>query len=85
METFQIRDQKIPADGVAGTDADLAAGRGCFHDLGFPALDQIDRRFDMTQKDLTFRGELNFFCASDEKNLIQFLFQCFNGLADSGL
>ena len=85
VETFQIRDQKIPADGVAGTDADLAAGRGCFHDLGFPALDQIDRRFDMTQKDLAFRGELNFFCASDEKNLIQFLFQCFNGLADSGL
>ena len=85
VETFQIRDQKIPADGVAGTDADLTAGRGCFHDLGFPALDQIDRRFDMTQKDLTFRGELNFFCASDEKNLIQFLFQCFNGLADSGL
>ena len=85
VETFQIRDQKIPADGVAGTDADLTASRGCFHDLGFPALDQIDRRFDMTQKDLTFRGELNFFCASDEKNLIQFLFQCFNGLADSGL
>ena len=85
VETFQIRDQKIPADGVAGTDADLTAGRGCFHDLGFPALDQIDRRFDMTQKDLAFRGELNFFCASDEKNLIQFLFQCFNGLADSGL
>ena len=61
VETFQIRNQKIPADGVAGTDADLAAGRGCFHDLGFPALDQIDRRFDMTQKDLAFRGELNFF------------------------
>ena len=41
-------------------DADLTASRGCFHDLGFPALDQIDRRFDMTQKDLAFRGELNF-------------------------
>ena len=85
VETFQIRDQKIPADGVAGTDADLTAGRGCFHDLGFPALDQIDRRFNVAQKDLAFRGELYFFCASDEKNLIQFLFQCFNGLADSGL
>ena len=74
METFQIRDQKIPADGVAGTDADLTAGRGCFHDLGFPALDQIDRRFDMTQKDLTFRGELDSFGTPDEKGLIQLFF-----------
>ena len=41
--------------------------------------------FNVAQQDFSFRSELDSLGASDKKNLIQFAFQCFDGLADSRL
>ena len=85
VKTFQIRDKKIPANGVAGANADLPAGRRRIQKLCFSALNQMHGRLNVAQKNFPFRGELYPFCTADKKRLIQFAFQCLDGLADCGL
>ena len=47
VKPFQIGNQKITADSVAGTDANLAAGGGAVQKLVFPTLNQIHGGFNM--------------------------------------
>ena len=47
--------------------------------------DQVHRRFHVLEQDLAFRGKLYFFCAADEKSLVQFLLQYLDRLADRRL
>ena len=86
MEALQIGNQVIAADGVAGSDAQLAAvQRVRLKKLIFPFADQVHGRLNMPQENLSLRGELYFLCAPDKKRLIQLFFQNLDGLADSGL
>ena len=81
VETAQVRDQKIPADGITGADTELSsAERTGLHNLS--AFDEIHGRFNVTQKNLPLRCQLYLFCAADEKGLVQFLLQYLDGLAD---
>ncbi len=86
MEAVQVGHEKIPADGIAGTHAELSAAQGvCFHDLRLSASDQVHGRFHMAQEDLPLRRELHLFRAADKERLIQLLLQDLDGLADCGL
>ena len=85
VKAFQVRDQEIAADGVAGADADLTAGGGGFQNLGFPPFYQVDGRLNVTKENLSFGSELYFFGAADKQYLVQFFFQGFYRLAYRGL
>ena len=83
VETAQVRDQKIPADGITGADTELSsAERTGLHNLHLSAFDEIHGRFNVTQQNLAFRGQLYLFGTADEKGLVQFLLQYLDGLAD---
>ena len=82
VEILQIRNQIITADGIAGTDAQLAAAQGIgLHNLIFTPFYQVDGRLDMAQQNLTLGGQLHPLCAPDKEVLVQLLFQYLDGLA----
>ena len=86
VKLFQVRDEKIPADRIAGSNPELAAAHGaCLQDLRFPAADQIDGRLHMAQQGFSFRGKLYPFGTADEQADAELLFQYFDGLADRRL
>src|SRR5699024_7670633 len=76
VETLEIRDQEVAADRIAGSYADLAAGRSSIDQLCFSFLDQVHGRLYMAHEDFALRRELDFFSTAYEKSLIQFALQC---------
>ena len=48
--------------------------------MRFSAHDQLYGRLNVAQEDLPFRSETDFFCTANKQRLIQFLFQCLDGL-----
>lgn len=85
VKTLQIRDEKIPADRVAGSDPDLSSGGSSVEKLCLSFSDEVHGRLDMAHEDLALRGKPDFFCTADKKGLVQFPLQCLDGLADRGL
>ena len=86
VELIQERNQKISADGVAGSDAQLAAAQfSRFHQLVFAAFDQVHGGFNVAKQGFSFRRQLYPFGASDKKIDAQLFLQCFDGLADGRL
>ena len=85
VKTLQIRDEEIAADRVAGSDPYLPSGGSRVEKLCLPFLDEVHGRFDMAHEDLSLRGKPDLLRTADEKGLIQFPLQCFDGLADRRL
>ena len=82
VKPVQIGYQEIAADGVAGSDTDLAAPQGAgLHDLSLPPLDQVYRRLHVAEEDFPFGGQLHPFGAADKEGDAQLFFQNFDGLA----
>ena len=53
--------------------------------MRFSAHDQLYGRLNVAQEDLPFWSETDFFCTANKQRLIQFLFQCLDGLTDCRL
>ena len=86
VKTAQIRNQKVPADRIAGPDPELsAAQRAGFHDLVLAALDQIHGRLHMAQQRVTLRSELHPLRTADKQIDAELLLQNLDRLADRGL
>ena len=85
VKLFKVWYKKVSANCITRTNTDLTSGRSCIKKLCLSFLDQIHSRFNMAEQDLTFRGELDFFGASDKECLIQFPLQCLDRLAYSRL
>lgn len=82
MEPLDIRNQKIPADSVAGGDSNLSSGGDRFQQLGFSAADQADGRLNVPEQDLAFCCETDLLGASDKQGLGQLSLQSLDGLTD---
>ena len=83
VETAQVRNKKIPADGITGADTELSsAERTGLQNLHLSAFDEIHGRFNVTQKNLPLRCQLHLFCAADKQRLVQLFLQYLDGLAD---
>ena len=57
VKSLKVGNQKIPADGITGSNAQLAFQGGIFTQEGFSFLNQMNRRFDMRQQHLAFGSE----------------------------
>ena len=70
---------------VTGPDAQLSLKGSALLKEGFPFLNQMDGRFYVGEKHLSFSCEQYLLGTSDKECMSQFSLQSFDGLTDCGL
>ena len=81
VKTAKIRDEKIAAQSIAGTDTKLSGKIPFSGKSGLPFIEHGKSRLHMLKKQFALRCEDDSFCASDEKRVAQLFFQIFDSLA----
>ena len=85
MKFLQVADEKIAADRVTCSDPKMTGEQLFIRKKSFSFPQHFQCRLYMLKKQFTFSSQDHFLGAADKKGVPQFLFQSFDGLADSRL